>query len=395
VLRLSDGQISPSAPTTRRRAGRSVDRMMSAISAIDTAAGRPARVVRDLPASPRFEWAVVALSAAIVAGAHLDSWAHGHIAATLETLFTPWHALLYGSLAATTAFLVLSAAWTGARPWWWGRALPDGYALALLGCLLFGVGGVLDLAWHLRFGIERGFQALISPTHLVLMVSSGLIVSGPLRAAWRRPGRSIGWPAIASATLTLTLLTFFGQFDHPFTSQWSAMPQTNLPVEAAEELGMLGIILHTGLLMGVVLLLVRRFDLPPGSLTFLVGVNAVFVTMIKGADPIILVGVLGGVAADMLLAALRPAPDRLAQVRLFGFLVPLMLYALYFYGLIRVDGVWWPVHLWAGAPVVAGLTGLILSLAVLPPPAPAASTAAQGAARPRGTGVGPAARRDA
>ncbi len=347
--------------------------MMSATSAFQTIAGRPARSVRPLPASRRFEWAMVALGGAVAAGAHLDSWAHGHIASTLETFFTPWHALLYASLAATTAFLVLRAAWTGARPWEWARALPDGYGLSLVGCLLFGIGGVLDLAWHLQFGIERGFQALISPTHLVLMVSGGLIVSGPLRAAWRRPGRRAGWPAIASATLTLTMLTFFGQFDHPFTSQWSALPMPALPPEPAEELGMLGIILHTGLLMGVVLLLVRRFDLPPGSLTFLMGVNAVFVTLIKGADPIILVGVLAGVAADLLLTSLRPSPERLTQARLFAFLVPVLLYTLYFYGLIEVDGVWWPVHLWAGAPVVAGLTGWIVSLVVLPPPTPAAA----------------------
>src|SRR5215831_3143228 len=291
-------------------------------------------------APARFEWAMVGLSAAVAVGAHLDSWAHGHIPATLETFFTPWHALLYASVAATTGFLVVSAAWTGARPWDWGRALPDGYALSLLGCIFFAIAGVLDMTWHLTFGIERGFEALISPTHLMLMVSGGLIVSGPLRAAWRRPGRSIGWPAIASATLTLTLLTFFGQFDHPFTSQWSALPQSSLPNEPAEELGILGLILHAGLLMGVVLLLLRRFDLPAGSLTFLMSVNAVFVTMIKGADPVILIGVAGGVAADLLLVGLRPSSTRLAQLRLFAFLLPTVMYTLYFAGLIAADGVW-------------------------------------------------------
>src|SRR5215472_11871770 len=321
-------------------------------------------------ASAGFEWAMVGLSAAVAAGAHLDSWAHGHVAATLETFFTPWHALLYASIAATTGFLVVTAAWTGARPWDWARALPDGYALSLLGCVLFGVAGVLDMTWHLTLGIERGFQALISPTHLMLMVSGGLIVSGPLRAAWRRPGRSIGWPAIASATLTLTLLTFFGQFDHPFTSQWSALPQPPIPSEPAEELGILGLILYTGFLMGVILLLVRRFDLPVGSLTFLMSVNAVFVTTIKGADPVILIGVVGGVVADLLLLALRPSAWRPAQLRTFAFLVPAVLYALYFAALLRVDGVWWPVHLWAGAPLVAGLTGLLVSLLVVPPAVP-------------------------
>jgi hypothetical protein len=320
-----------------------------------------------VPASVRFDWAMVALGATVAAGAHLDSWAHGHIAATLETFFTPWHALLYSSIAATTAFLVLSAAWTGARPWQWLRALPDGYAVSLLGCMAFGIAGVLDLTWHLTFGIERNFQALISPTHLMLIISGGLIVSGPLAAAWRRPERRLGWPAVVSATLTLTLLTFFGQFDHPFTSQWSALPVPAVPAQAAEELGILGVIIQTGLLMGVVLVLLRRFDLPLGSLTFMMGVNAVFVTMIKGADPVIVVGIIGGAMADVLLVGLKPSAARLVEVRVFAFLVPVVLYSVYFYGLIKIDGVWWPVHLWAGAPVVAGLVGWLISLLVFPP----------------------------
>ncbi len=36
--------------------------------------------------------------------------------------------------------------------------------------------------------------------------------------------------------------------------------------------------------------------------------------------------------------------------------------------LVRVDGVWWPVHLWAGTPLVAGLTGWLLSLLAVPAP---------------------------
>jgi len=354
--------------------------MTSATDVLDTQTRRRQVPRRVLHASPRFEWAVVGLSAAVVSGAHLDSWAHGHVASTLETFFTPWHALLYASLAATTAFLVLCSAWTGARPWEWARALPDGYALSLVGCVLFGIGGVLDMAWHLTFGIERGFQALISPTHLILMVSAGLIVSGPLRAAWRRPGGAIGAPAIVSATFTLTTLTFFGQFDHPFTSQWAALPQPIVPAQPAEELGMLGIVFQSAVLMGVVLLLVRRFDLPPGTLTFVMGVNAVFVTLINAADPIILIGVAGGVVADVAYALLRPAPSRPGRLRVFAFLVPTVLYALYFAGLIHADGVWWPVHLWAGAPVVAGLTGWLVSVLVVPPRVPETSEAANLAA---------------
>jgi hypothetical protein len=286
-------------------------------------------------------------------------------------------------MLATTAFLVVAAAWTGAPPWRWPRALPDGYALSLAGCFAFALGGVLDLAWHLTFGIERSFQALISPTHVILMASGGLIVSGPLRAAWRRPGRRIGWPAMASAMLLLSMLTFFGQDTHPYTQQWSALPQPAVTADVGEQIGIVEVIFQTALLMGVVLLLVRRFDLPPGSLTFLFTANALFVVLVKKPDAIVLVALLAGVAADVLLVALRPGPDRPAAFRAFAFLVPAVLYTLYFAALLRADGLWWPIHVWAGAPVLAGLTGWLLSLLVLPADTPEPATAIPSAAHAR------------
>jgi len=91
---------------------------------------------------------------------------------------------------------------------------------------------------------------------------------------------------------------------------------------------------------------------------------------------VILIGVVGGVVADLLLLTLRPSASRSAQLRTFAFLVPAVLYAVYFAGLIGVDGTWWPVHLWAGAPLVAGLTGLLVSLLVVPPAIPEGEAAA-------------------
>jgi hypothetical protein len=319
----------------------------------------------------------------LVGGAYVDAWAHNHLGSTLETFFTPWHGLLYSSMAAITAFLVLSAAWTGARPWEWGRALPGGYALSLAGCFAFGVGGILDLTWHLIFGIERSFQALISPTHLILMGSSALIVSGPLRWAWRSQRRRAGWPVVVSATLLLAMLTFFGQFDHPFTSQWAAAPQPAVPTAMAEELGILGVIFHTALSMTVVLLLIRRFELPRGSLTVILGSTSLLVTFIHSFDPIFLMGVIGGFVGDVLLATLRPSAARPVRVRVLASVVPVVIYALYFRALFVSDGVWWPVHLWTGAIVLAGATGWLVSLVVIPARA-AAPAVVEGLDRPAG-----------
>ena len=356
--------------------------MSQATAAIDPTGSAHPPAAATRVARPAFEWTYVAIAAAIGVGAHIDAWAHNHLPSTTETFLTPWHALLYTSMAAMTVFLVVTAAWTGARPRDWGRALPDGYALPLLGCIAFGVGGVLDMTWHLFFGIEATFSALISPTHVLIMAGAGLIASGPLAAAWRRPDRRCGWPAVASVAFVLAALTFVGQYYHPFTSRWAVAPSGAVPAAIAEQLGILEVIFQSALLMGVLLPVVRRLDLPFGAVTVVMTYDVVMVTVIHQADPIILIGVVTGVAADLLLLALRPSPTRTRELRVFAFAVPTLLFALYFAYLLAGGGVWWPVHLWAGAPVLAGLTGVLISLLVAPPggyvsahsPALAAST---------------------
>lgn len=48
----------------------------------------------------------------------------------------------------------------------------------MVGIALFGVAGVGDMAWHEVFGIEANVEALLSPTHLLVIVGAGLFVSG-------------------------------------------------------------------------------------------------------------------------------------------------------------------------------------------------------------------------
>src|SRR5438477_507727 len=146
----------------------------------------------------QFEWTVVLLCTWLMSGAYLDAWAHRHLT-KLETFFTPWHAVLYSGMLALLIFLATTALRNQARGSEPDRMLPTGYGLSLVGCALFGFGGVIDMFWHLRFGIEVSLQALISPPHLLLMSALGLIVTGPLRAAWKRPGLRAPWSAVSAA----------------------------------------------------------------------------------------------------------------------------------------------------------------------------------------------------
>ena len=82
---------------------------------------------------------------------------------------------------------------------------------------------------------------------------------------------------------------------------------------------------------------------------------------------------LGGLAADLLYRVLQPSLDQPISFRLFAFLVPTMFYTLYFVDLAIVgpiifqSGILWSAPFWAGAPVIAGITGFLLSYVMLPP----------------------------
>ena len=318
-------------------------------------------------AGARFETVMVLLSGWVLGGAYLDGWAHRHIG-RLETFLTPWHAILYSGVLATGAFLfvhLMRGRDTGRS---WRTALPRGYGIAFLGFCLFGIGGTLDLGWHTIFGIERSYAASISPTHLLLMASAALMVSGGLRAAWLSGTTRLGYAGLLSATALLAVFIFFSQDLHPFTSQWSAAGFVPLGFKDQwEELGVTEIILQSAILMGVILFLLGRFSLPRGALTIMLTLTTTAVVVIWQLDPIVFIGVLGGLIGDLLIAALRPSPARPLAVRSFAALLPAALYLLYFLGILKVDGIWWPFHVWTGAIVIAGVTGLLISYLAVPP----------------------------
>lgn len=310
---------------------------------------------------------MVLLSAWIISGSYLDAWAHRHVA-RLETFFTPWHAVLYSSVLATGAFLFINLLRGRERGHSWRTALPIGYGISFIGFVLFGLGGVLDLSWHTVFGIERKYAATLSPTHLLLMGSAVLMVSGGLRAAWLSGRARLGYAGLLSATFVLAILIFFSQDLHPFTSQWSAaQAPLFLHNDQGEQLGVTEVIVETVFLMGMVLFLLSRFSLPRLALTMMLTLTTAAVVVIWHPDPVVLIGITGGLIGDALLAILRPGPDRRGALRVFAFALPSAIYLLYFLGILKTDGTWWPLHAWTGAAVVAGVTGLLLSYLAIPP----------------------------
>ncbi|HXN01191.1 MAG TPA: hypothetical protein VN973_04795 [Candidatus Dormibacteraeota bacterium] len=337
--------------------------------------------VRDLirdrgPIAPtrRFEWTVVALCTWLMAGAYLDSWAHRHLA-RLETFFTPWHAVLYSGMLAILAFLAITAQRNRDRGYSLDRVLPAGYSLSLIGCVLFGVGGVIDMAWHLRFGIEVSLAALLSPPHLLLMLALGLIVTGPLRAAWRRPVSRAPFTAVISASLLLSMFTFFNQFDQPLVNTWAAThAATTDTIRYLQQLGILGIMVQTALLTGMVLYLLNRFTLPFGSITLLAGLNGALLGSLEQHFDLIPVAIVGGLLGDLVMMWLRPGPDRVTALRVAAFVGPVAVSSLYLLFLEVTRGIGWPITLWLGSIVVSGAIGVLLSYLSVHPPIPQVNT---------------------
>ena len=281
-------------------------------------------------------------------GTFLDAWAHANLA-TLETPFTPWHGVLYSGYLAT-------AVWVG----WQVRragAVPVGYGWGLVGLAIFAVGGIGDMLWHTVFGVERGVEAAVSPTHQILLVGMLLFLSIPFRAAWlavpadRRPSYRAFLPALLSLTFVSTNTALVVVFLTAFF--------TGAPAGGFGE-GIASILITTVLMVSPVLLVARRWRPPPGTVTTLYTVMG---TLLGAVDrrPWLLVGLLlAGAAIDVLLGLTR-------SLRVIGTVTPALLWVPWFVATAATEGVTWSPELWSETIVWTSMLGLALSLLTVPP----------------------------
>lgn len=357
---------------------------MTTLNNAVTAPARPLR--RRLTGYPadnlRLDWAVALLSALFAVGVYLDGWAHNNIPDLIDTFFTPYHGLLYGGFFLVAGLLSVNLVRNVAAGYHWRTALPPGYLLGLIGVGIFLVGGVGDLIWHETFGFEDDVEALLSPTHLMLVAGAILYVAIPLRAAWQRIDSSATptwrqfFPALLSMTLLLSLVTFFLQYATPARPQ--ALIEAPLFSDKAyyqNAAGIFNLLAPALVVMGSVLYLLRRWRLPAGSLLFLIGVNYTLMFLMTMQDsfrtPFTWVAmILAGIVAEWLYRTLQPGTERPTALRWFAFLVPFAMSGLYLGSLLLTQGLWWEIHMWAGVPFLTGVAGLFLSFVSQPPPVP-------------------------
>lgn len=344
---------------------------------------------RILPESALL-WLVVGLSAVWMVGANIDAWYHVHVGFAIESFLSPTHALLYGGVGGTAlviAAYLLESIWRGRPRSNW---LPRGFPLVLLGAVLFLIGGGFDFAWHSIFGFEVDLEALLSPAHLWLVVSFMLAMVGLLQAGTRyRAGagrrsdrfRLIDLPVVLSVAFLFRLLTWNIGYSEPLVVDYAANSPAAPDLYALEQIdrasmgaqiaGVTGIVLHSLLLVLVLVVALRHLVLPFGAISVILLTNGVFQVAINDSWRYLPAVVGAALVAEGLWGWMRTGGFGGVHAKIgywaFGFVVPLALFGFYF-GLIALfGGVAWAVHLWAGAPVIAGLYGLLASLLVIRP----------------------------
>lgn len=264
-----------------------------------------------------------------------------------------------------------------------------GYRLGLLGVAIFGLGGAADLAWHSALGIEVSLEALLSPTHLLLLAGGLLVLSTPLRTAWDDPDsgstpRDLA-PALVATALSVGAIGFFLSYAWGVLDPVPVQPVDPVALDeaaaghrVAERLlatGLLTRLVTTVLLVSPLLLLARRWYLPPGTTTMLyVMVGAPMALLLGDAvlAPMLptIAMLVAGLLTDVVIAVQRPGPDRPTAAWWLGVLAPALLWPLNLAALAIGPGLTWSVELWSGTVLMAALVGFGLALLAFPPALP-------------------------
>ena len=328
---------------------------------------RPKSLVVRSPQSTLFDWAMATASLWLGAGIFVDAWYHFHN--DVETFFEPAHGLLYAGLLAAYVFtgIALVHYHRLGRPWL--HALPAGYEVTLAGLAICLAGGLSDMVKHTLWGFEEGFNALLSPTHLLIGAGMFFICAGPIRAAQARAPRTLTGqlPMLISAASLLELLHWGTQFI--FVSEAARINAPLAPASSAHDvltlltlayykqgIGLLAVLVQSLLLAGFALYLKRRFTLTAGALTLFMVLGNVFIAGAHSND----VGQFVAVVAASLACGVVGDAMRVGYA--FAFAVPAVYWSVYLAVLAAtMGGIWWTPDVTAGSILFAGLVGVFLN----------------------------------
>jgi hypothetical protein len=201
---------------------------------------------------------------------------------------------------------------------------------------------------------------------MIFVVGANLVITGPLRAMWRRRGQPRGLIAFLPVLIPMLLLQWGAVFPMLFAHPIQAMPSTHLRGSilflVSPGSGTMGMIWYSTALMSISLLALRRWRLPFGSLTLIIGGHFLMLApqnmLYSGVLVLVGAAFVGGLAGDLLLAVLQPAYDQPLRLYAFAFLLPAVLISALLAAIYALGQMAWTLHLVLGNIVISGVIGL-------------------------------------
>lgn len=305
-------------------------------------------------------WLLLPGSVWFVCGLYLDGWAHNH-GKVDNTFFTPWHAVFYSGYLVVAATLLCIIGMTHLRGLQWHTALPVPLRTAVVAAPVFALAGITDLWWHTSFGFETGIEPLLSPPHLALAGSMFFIVSAPARLD---AGTQLGWqriPYIVSICAAWSVVTFMWQFNHPYGIVW---PATLSGGSVGIMAGIVGLVVNCALTAGIAVWM-ARIRMPYGAFTGILVVNALGIALMGDEYRFGWAALSAGIISEGCLWRWRNVPltQRLQRYAL----VVAGCSGLAYMGVIAAtQRIMWPIHIWLGSALLAGVAGWCVAYVTQP-----------------------------
>ncbi len=210
------------------------------------------------------------------------------------------------------------------------------YGAALVGVLLFAAGTIIRT--------YLSGETVMQCAYVAYLIGVLLMVSVPVRV-WFRSPPPLGIPQLRSQVPLLSSLACIS----------ATLVLSSVPSDAVS-------VVQGALLVGVMLLMLRRTRTAPGALTVLMVMYALIIAVSGMATPWIVVsGLVTGACADYAAKHLFPLPLQRRSVRCFSVLLPIVFStgaAIMTKNFFALPLEWY---------VLPGLTGWVVSFLILPP----------------------------
>lgn len=327
---------------------------------------------------PWYDWLITIASLWVSGGIMIDAYHHFH--EDVETFFEPAHGLLYAGLLAAYVFTAIAIVLNRRRGYAARNALPAGYETTIAGLIVFTLGGISDMIKHTMLGFEQGFDALVSPTHLLIGAGMFLVIAGPISATLRRADRPktllAQLPMLLCAASMMELMHWGLQFI--FLSEAEMMNAPVMPSAAfphdtitlltlqyyKQGIGLLAVIVQSLVIVGFTVFLARRIRVAFGGITVLLIVGNAFMA---AADSnyagqfaaVILASLAAGLCADFFRIGPQASVGRWNG---FAFCTPVAYWIVLLAVLaLTMGGVWWMPDIVVGFICFAGFVGLFVN----------------------------------